>query len=482
MIDSRKQVSKMGLQTLSVQLPDGRDLQANEPSAELENLRHKAAPNTFFAIHAGAGLSQKPQIKHKTNHRFVLPNSPGKTSVRGIDSERRNSSEAEKSAECSNESVGSKNDPHGQPQTLFNSQMTTTLCRQEANSAFSSGTPSSSYSQATTLGPELSSPHIKVYSLQKEGDWRQEKLSRADVLQRLAKLDLDPMGVLDKKLRLPKKKQVQVDEIQKKVNGQEADQDLFEWNLRQLELKEKRLAGMSFRRSWSLLAVIVYLEREAQHSTPNRLVPHHALGMGGFCTSPLATPVSDDSSPYDFNYVPASAALETTNHALRSDQESAKHYVFGSASPYQPLRGLDEQSPFHTMPFTKPPVPQAKLEESGPNVQSHSRVDVTAQPKPMPSKKKGVGPNLGQAPVAASAKIDPPVAVQPDALRDNDDIIRSRSPRSHALDQRFVFNSCRHGDAWYSIWKYWKLTRVCTTARAHRSWTAETLIFCRRND
>lgn len=105
---------------------------------------------------------------------------------------------------------------------------------------------------------------MKVYNLQKHGDWRQEKLSHADILQRLAQLDLDPLGVLDKKLKIPTKYQARIDAIQTKVNGEEANHKNYEWNLRQLELKEKRFARLSFGRSWSLLAIIVYLEREAQ--------------------------------------------------------------------------------------------------------------------------------------------------------------------------------------------------------------------------
>lgn len=118
---------------------------------------------------------------------------------------------------------------------------------------------------------------MKVYSIQNHGDWRQEKLSHAGILQRLAKLDLDPIGVLDKKLKLPMKHQTRIDAIQGKVNGEEANQDDYEWTLRQLELKEKRLAGLSLGRSWGLLAIIVYLEREALQLQSDRAASGHII-------------------------------------------------------------------------------------------------------------------------------------------------------------------------------------------------------------
>lgn len=118
--------------------------------------------------------------------------------------------------------------------------------------------------QVARVSRECSPNPLKVYSLQKHGDWRQEKLSRADILNRLAKLDLDPLGVLDKKLKLPLKHQTLIDAIQTKLNGEGPTQEDYEWNLRQLELKSKLLTGLRFGRSLGLLTIIVYLEREAQ--------------------------------------------------------------------------------------------------------------------------------------------------------------------------------------------------------------------------
>lgn len=122
--------------------------------------------------------------------------------------------------------------------------------------------------QSTSLIQESSANPMKVYSLQKYGDWRQEKLSHADILQRLTKLDLDPLGVLDRKLDLPMKLQTRIEAIQTKVNSEEANSKQYEWNLRQLELKHRRLAGLSVGRSWAFLAIIVYLERESQQLQP----------------------------------------------------------------------------------------------------------------------------------------------------------------------------------------------------------------------
>lgn len=107
---------------------------------------------------------------------------------------------------------------------------------------------------------------MKVYSLQNYGDWQQQGLSYSNILKRLAQLDLDPLGVLDKKLNLPMEHQARVDAIQTKVNDEEVNPKGYEWTLRQLELvlKKRRLTRLSFGRSSEVTAMIVYLEREAR--------------------------------------------------------------------------------------------------------------------------------------------------------------------------------------------------------------------------
>lgn len=137
-----------------------------------------------------------------------------------------------------------------------------------------------STSTSTTTAAAAPQNLMRVYTLQKhEEDWRQERLSLNDVLQRLAKLDLDPMGALDKKLLLAPKYRARVDAIEAQVNREEERVGkAYEWTLRQLELKEKK-AWRVLGRSWGLLALVVYLERESMQHLLAQEVVHLPIDM-----------------------------------------------------------------------------------------------------------------------------------------------------------------------------------------------------------
>lgn len=125
--------------------------------------------------------------------------------------------------------------------------------------------PRAYHTAVSSVRQHTDPPSTRVYSLQKPfKHWRQEKISHGEILQRLAKLDLDPLGALDKKLSLSDQQQDWIDALQKDLDNQEGKQSEHQWNLRQLELKYRRLAGKALRHPWGLLAVIVYLAREAQ--------------------------------------------------------------------------------------------------------------------------------------------------------------------------------------------------------------------------
>lgn len=105
---------------------------------------------------------------------------------------------------------------------------------------------------------------VRVYTLQgKRGEWREERLAHAEILQRLEALDRDKMTALDKKLTLSMEYQGRVDAIQTTVNDDESSPEDYRWNLRQLELKRREGRLARLRASQGLLAVIVYLKREA---------------------------------------------------------------------------------------------------------------------------------------------------------------------------------------------------------------------------
>lgn len=250
------------------QQPSGPDLQklaGQNPGAHLfSSFATLATP--------GPEESPKPRIKHA----FLRMTSPstnwGSTANRGINLEKPDSNAVDNNPERSVSEVDSVAFSDVQRQKSPSFQSTTTLRGGDTSS------------QTASLGREVSSNPMRVYSLQKQGEWRQEKLSHADILQRLAKLDLDPLGVLDKKLDLPPKHQARINAIQAQVNSEEVSRNDYDWKLRQLELKGRRLAGLSLGRSWGLLAIIVYLERECQqHSYRDRVrqssTDQHNMGL-----------------------------------------------------------------------------------------------------------------------------------------------------------------------------------------------------------
>lgn len=104
---------------------------------------------------------------------------------------------------------------------------------------------------------------MKVYTLQgRHGEWREERLTHTEISQRLQKLDQGKKTALDKKLGLSTEYQGRVDAIQTKVNDEEAHPEDYRWNLRQLELKKYQGRLVHLRLPRSLLAIIIYLQRE----------------------------------------------------------------------------------------------------------------------------------------------------------------------------------------------------------------------------
>lgn len=287
----------------------------------------------FFSVPTGLETPSKPRTTNSFE-RSLLPTAPRGVPPQQIDSEQLSGNDAETHRDRGLPDSDLIGPLHSRRQSSPSFQSTATL---RGGTWDHTLTPTISDNSTIHMGKP-----VKVYTLQKRGDWRQEKLSHADIQQRLAKLDLDPTGALDKKLKLSMKHQTRIDAIQMKVNSEETSQDNYEWSLRQLELKEKRLAGLSLGRSWSLLAIIVYLERQAQQLQLDDPASSHVN-----LVDKLGSPLLDQA-----------IAAEAPAHAA---EEESKDDIFGSAPPPGSFPE-PEEPPASATPTAAQPVLEERTE------------------------------------------------------------------------------------------------------------------------
>lgn len=216
---------------------------ASEHNPEPKDTAPFRASTMLFAVPTGLENSSKPRMKHA----FVRTARPS-TNSRDIATQ-----------DIGPQRLGGHHSGDSQNSSLLNADATGSS---EGRATSSTSSQSARTLHGDNISEEAASNPVRVYTFQKSLDWRQERLSQVEILQRLAKLDLDPLGVLHKKLNLPAEHQAQIDAIQAKVNDEEINQKGYEWSLRQLELvlKKRRIAWHSPR----MMAMIIYLEREAR--------------------------------------------------------------------------------------------------------------------------------------------------------------------------------------------------------------------------